>query len=300
MTLRQVRVCAFSVPAAFVVAIEDGLLAAEGLEVEVERAKGSKSQMTALGEGSFDLVHTSADNVMKFRGLHGLPVRVAGVIELGLPMDLVGRRGVGDMTAVRGGTVAVDAEDSGYAFVVYEMLARAGVAREEYRAIEVGNPDARSEALRSGEADVALLAHGALRAAVADGGAVLQRGIDAFPDFPGMTVAALERTLDEGDLVVRYVSALRRGARVAADPEQRPRVIEHIAAHHGVTTEAATDLLEREESVRTGVSPAGSAVRAALRTMADLRSRWSEIVADAEYLDGRTVDAVDLHDPSTE
>jgi len=294
----QVRVCAFSVPAAFAVALEGGLFAAEGLAVTVERAEGSKQQLAALGDGTYDLIHTSADNIMKFRGLHGLAARVAGVIELGLAMDLVGSARTGTLEGTRGGTVAVDAEDSGYAFVAYEMLVRAGVGRDEYRAIEVGNPDARASALRDGTADVALLAHGALRAALDDGGRILQRGVDAFPEFPGMTVAAMEHTLDASDTAVRYVRALRSGARIAADPAQRDTVVGHMAAHHGITRDAAADLIDREEAVRTAAAPPASSVRSALATMAELRSRWSAIGADDHYLHDRTIDAVDDVDRS--
>jgi ABC-type nitrate/sulfonate/bicarbonate transport system substrate-binding protein len=143
---------------------ERGLFAREGLEIVLAATKGSIPQMQNMMAGKYQLAATSIDNVMAYaEGQGDVPIDTfdlfafAGV-HSGLN-SVVARPEITDYRDIQGKTVAVDALGTGYAFLLFRILADHGlVLGRDYRAISVGGGPERLDALRKGDAVAAVMA----------------------------------------------------------------------------------------------------------------------------------------------
>ena len=222
--MREVRVVAFSRAPSLVAALEGGLFAAEGLEVEVVRAADSTTQLAGLVAGDYEIAHTNADNIVA-RVDAGLDLRIALVPEIGTDQRLVGAPGIRTPADLRGRTLGVDAVESGYALFAYVLLAEAGLERGGYRVVPVGSTPRRRAALLEGRIDAAMLSRDGDAEVVAAGCHVLGDGATRFPGYPAVSVAIRGASgRDDRELVVSYCRALLGGARAAAGGRAVPRV----------------------------------------------------------------------------
>ena len=231
-----VRLIAFSKPAALRAAEQQAYFAREGLTVEVELTRGSVEQIRGLLEGRWDIAHTAADNVMAYRDREGADLFVFAVIDLGVGQTLVVRPEVTSFADLRGRPLAVDAIDTGYAFVLRRMLANNDLPWGCYELVPVGSTPQRLQALREGRVV------GALLSSPAEGLRVLAPAADYFPLYPGLTAATTRgwARAHEGELV-GYTRALLAGAR-AADPGAAPPSLEQAKASLDVVRQLRQDL----------------------------------------------------------
>ncbi len=271
MTVDRLRLIAFSRPPALVAADHGGHFAAESLAVELTQARGSAPQIDALLAGEFDLAHTAADNVVMRIDRDEADLTVVLVAELGIAQRLVVRPEISSIADLRGRALGVDAVESGYATLLYAMLERRGLARDAYRPVSVGGTAQRLDALLDGTIAGAMLAPPHDIRALAAGARIVASASEDFPGYPALTVAA-RRTWARAhqDLVGRYCRALLRGARWAADPGNRARVIDLLAAA-GDSPEAAIATYEAEARAREVAAPTLAQARAAIARVVELR-----------------------------
>jgi ABC-type nitrate/sulfonate/bicarbonate transport system substrate-binding protein len=143
---------------------ERGLFAREGLEITLAATKGSIPQMQNMMAGKYQLAATSIDNVMAYtEGQGDIPLEdfdlfaFAGV-HSGLN-SVVARPEIERYQDIKGKTVAVDALGTGYAFLLFRILADHGLVLDrDYRAISVGGGPERLDALQKGAAVAAVMA----------------------------------------------------------------------------------------------------------------------------------------------
>ena len=99
----------------------------------------SPAQFRSLETGELDVVMTSPDNVLAYRFLsanplgRNLPVEILAGIDRGLGLSLCLAPSVTDVADVRDRVVGVDVPESGFAFVAFALLERAGLARTTTR-----------------------------------------------------------------------------------------------------------------------------------------------------------------------
>ena len=136
------------------VAQERGFFRDAGLEVRFERAPDSATQMRRLVAGDVDIAMTAMDNVVAQR--EGDVIALLGV-NGGARLRLFGTRAIASVRALAGRDIAVDAVDTGYAFVLRRMLAEAGLEPRDYRLVSVGGSRERWNALREERVAAALL-----------------------------------------------------------------------------------------------------------------------------------------------
>ncbi len=292
MTSRAtIRLVAFSRPPALVAALGAGFFAREGLEVAYTKATASGPQLAALLEGTYDVAHTAADNIVA-RVDAGADLRIVLVAELGVEHRLVGGPGVRTLAGVAGGVFAVDAPDSGHAVLGYALLAEAGVAREAYRVLPVGATRARLEAIRDGRAAAAMLNVPYDAEAVAAGCHVLADAARRFPGHPGLTVAVRGAWgASHRAAVVTYCRALVAGARWAADPANAEALAGLVAEDEGIDLAKAQARVAREK--RSDV-PSLARMAEAVRSVAALRTSVGLRPTDA----GGVTDVTRYFDPS--
>ncbi len=268
----RLRLVAFSRPSGLLAASANGAFAAESLEIEFSRATSSGSQIRGLLAGRWDVAHTAADNVMANVDREGADLVVLLVAELGIGHKLVVRPGIASVGELAGRTVGVDAPASGYALVLYRLLADAGLSRGDYGVESVGGTAERFAALAAGRIDGALLSPPFDKRLAASGCRVLVAAARVFPGHPGLSVASRRSwAAAHADLARRYCRALLAGVRWAADPRNRDAAFDLLAADLATDRATAEAVYEQERRDRERVAPTVAEMREALRRVAALR-----------------------------
>ena len=107
------------------------------VELDTKRVQSSPGQFTSLRDGEIDIAITSPDNVLLYATTDKQPlgeqldVRMLRSIDRGLGLALFSLPEFESVEALRGSDIAVDVARSGFALLLFRMLARGGVEREE-------------------------------------------------------------------------------------------------------------------------------------------------------------------------
>jgi len=136
------------------VAEEKGLFERHGIHVTLQGTTGSVAQMTDLSQGRFDIAMTAIDNIVAYvegEGEAPIGAQPDFVAVMGSDSSFLSLVAAPDIKAyedLRGKTVSVDARTTGYAFVLYDMLARKGLAQNDYTVETAGGMTQRWAALQ--------------------------------------------------------------------------------------------------------------------------------------------------------
>jgi ABC-type nitrate/sulfonate/bicarbonate transport system substrate-binding protein len=276
----QLRIGTFTRPVVLEVARRDGSLESAGLDVIESSVASSPAQFESLEAGEFDLIFTSPDNVIAYRFVSKnplgrlLPVKIMGALDRGLGLSLCLSPSITSPDQLRGQAVGVDVPNSGFAFVAYELLHRAGLERDDYQVSTLGSTPRRAEALIAGECAATVLNAGnELRAAGA--GCTVYSTVNDIGPYLGTVVATLE-TDDE-----TAAESRRRFVRVMHD------TIKRIVAgeRESEAIDAAKDLLDLSDSEardhyrclldpHNGLIASGLIDLESVSTLLDLRRRY--------------------------
>ncbi|MPZ86927.1 MAG: hypothetical protein GEU81_02425 [Nitriliruptorales bacterium] len=286
---RTLRLTTFSEPSALLAAQHRGYLEEVGLALDVELAQGSRAQMEGLLAGRWDLAHTNADNVMKFRALGHPDLFIFLVIDRGMAQKLIGQPHIRDWEDLRGGPVGVDAPDSGYAFVLYELLRRHGLRRDDYEVVPIGATVYRLHALQRGEINAGLLSHHHEATALDDGFHILADTRDYFGTHAGVTAAATYPWAERNEeALLGYTRALFAAAKWTQDPANHEEVVKVVAEGRGVDEDQARRVLDIEKGSRTGTISSVEDVERSLVATATLRAEFTD-AQPTGYFDARVM-----------
>lgn len=196
MPTEHLRVGTFTRSLLIDLARSTGLLEQAGLEVEEMSVVSSPAQFTSLADGELDLVITSPDNVLAYRFLSDnplgrrLPVEILAGIDRGLGLALCTAPELSTVDQVRGKTVGVDVPQSGFAFVAFALLSRAGLQPDDYTVESMGSTPRRAASLIAGECAATVLNAGNELRAEARGCHVVSRVSELGP-YLGTVIARL-------------------------------------------------------------------------------------------------------------
>jgi len=175
------------------VAQREGFFARHGLEVDIAYTPDSVHLMTKLIEGGYDIAVTAIDNLIAYQEGQG-EVPVAAPIDLVAFMgidhsfqNLMAARDVRSVADLRGRELAVDALTTGYAFILKEMIARAGLSDSDVRYVRTGGGPTRMRALIEGRHAAGLLATPMDLVAAANGLNRLGSARDLLGHYQGRT-----------------------------------------------------------------------------------------------------------------
>jgi ABC-type nitrate/sulfonate/bicarbonate transport system substrate-binding protein len=158
MTMRRLRVNVFpgiqNLP--HFAAIQQGCFAARGLDVAMAYTTSSEAQREALATGACDIAHAAVDNAVAMVDV----AREDIVIVVGLDPSFnkfVVQSEIGSYADLRGKILGVDAPDTAFALIAYDILARKGLPRGSYRVEPIGATRFRLEAMQQRRIDAAML-----------------------------------------------------------------------------------------------------------------------------------------------
>lgn len=173
------------------VAIDRGLFAKEGLEVKLDRTKGSKELYADVMANKYPLASAAFDNTVAYTEGQG-DVKYDNfdvVAILGVHGGLqaaVARPEIKSYKDVKGKVVAVDSPNSGYALLAYRLLDQNGLKRDQdYQLASVGGTESRMKAMKENKAVFALLSAPTNLEAKALGYTFLGDAAAAIGDYQG-------------------------------------------------------------------------------------------------------------------
>jgi hypothetical protein len=196
MALAQLRLGTFTPSLLIDVARSTGRLDRAGLDVTETPVPSSPAQFRSLEAGEFDVVMTSPDNVLAYRFLsdnplqRNLPVEILAGVDRGLGLSLCLAPSVANVADVRGRVVGVDVPGSGFAFVAFALLERAGLGRDVYTVESLGSTPRRAAALAEETCAATVLNAGNELRAIAAGCRVVSTVADVGP-YLGTVMAAM-------------------------------------------------------------------------------------------------------------
>jgi ABC-type nitrate/sulfonate/bicarbonate transport system substrate-binding protein len=145
------------------VAERQGFFAKHGVTVKLTFTPSSTFLMSNLIDGKFDIGIFGIDNLVAYQEGRG-EGKFTGTPDLvsfmGLNpgfLHLIGAPDVKTVADLRGKQIAVDALTTGFAFVLREMIARAGLTETDVTYVSVGGGTARFDALVGGRQSAILI-----------------------------------------------------------------------------------------------------------------------------------------------
>src|SRR4051794_15907350 len=143
---------------------EQGVFARHGLAVEQVPVASSPAQFSSLIAGEYDAVLTSPDNVATYVLNDGNPLgrrldlQILRAVDRGGRLTLVGGPAVERAADLAGRRFGVDVPTSGFAYVGFTLLRRAGLERgEDYEVVPAGSTPKRRRLLMDGAFEATLL-----------------------------------------------------------------------------------------------------------------------------------------------
>jgi ABC-type nitrate/sulfonate/bicarbonate transport system substrate-binding protein len=315
---RGFRLGVFSPSVLLGVAASPGAPGRAGLSIEEVSVASSAEQFRMLVAGELDAVFTSPDNVIAYRGSSANPlgeavdVRILAAVDRGLGLSLFRAQdsalhgpeahgsekhssekhsseqyspeqysSVPSDAGLRGGVLAVDAPNTGFAFVAYELMARRGLRRgDDYAVAALGATPLRANALIAGRCAATVLNAGSDLRAEAAGCERLGRAVD-LGAYVGTVLAALGGRVEREDTAAALRTLTRSVLATAhelVDGASRPTALalalarERLALDH----ESASRYVATLANAREGLIPDGRLDSASLDTLLRLRQRYAD------------------------
>ncbi|MFL5458595.1 MAG: ABC transporter substrate-binding protein [Myxococcales bacterium] len=245
------RVGFFGKNAAMLAAQDQGFFAAQNLSVTYLQIQSSEQAFADLRDGKYDIILASIDNVVNYRlNPHNAlgtiqPVQAFLSVDYGSNLTVVGKLGITSVGDLRGKKVAVDAPASGFAYVLYEILASHGLRRDvDYTTVSIGGGLGRFNAVLAGTVDGTLLNGGFEVRAAAQGRPLFESVYDVSNPYLGTTGVAMEPWMQANpDVVVRFIRAYVAASAWAFDPANHDAAVASLVAP-GITPAIAEQILE--------------------------------------------------------
>lgn len=299
---RRIQLGGFYRSLPMAVAEENGIYAEYDLEVEFGQVTSSTQQFEYLSDGRYDIVQTSPDNTANYRLNAGNPIgtRVDAQgflgLDYGMYLVVVARPGIESIEQLRGETISVDAPASGFAYVIYKILANHGLQRgSDYDIVSTGGVYDRYVEMVEKEADFAatLMSGGFETRAARQGYVLLDSVHDIYDPYLGVWAAARREWLqDNPELVTDFVSAYRKASAWVFDPSNRESCVGMLERMPNTPRDLAEELYEIQVRPGVGNIPGGAIDPAGVRNVLSLRQEY-EGFEDPQNLD-------DLVGPNTE
>ena len=261
---------------------EKGFFEEAGVAVDITTTPSSAYQAENLVNGRFRIAATAFDNVVAYREGRGA-VALEGGADLfafmgatQIELALVAAPGIVRVAELAGRSLALDAVATGFAFVLYEMLARAGVARDAVELVPVGATPQRWESVKNGAHAATLTIEPFTSIAKALGFNVLATSTDLFECYQGGVFAA-SRTWAANNTraILGFIRGYLAGLAWTLAPGNRAEAAELLLRNLPAIKPPVVDaVLDSLLSPRSGLTPKGAILADGVRTVLDLRTRY--------------------------
>jgi ABC-type nitrate/sulfonate/bicarbonate transport system substrate-binding protein len=263
---------------------QHGFFARRSVAVDLDFTPGSAELARNLAAGRYDVALTAIDNIVAYdegEGEVALPERPDFVAFMGVDdglLNLMAKPEIASVAALRGRTLSVDAMTTGYAFVLREIVARAGLAEGEVRFERAGGGAQRLAALKAGKQDATLLNTPLDLLAETAGFRRLAVARQVIGPYQGIVGAARRAwAKDHAGLVIAFMRGYRDGIVWLEDLANRKEAVAILQSHlHGATPAEAKRIAEVLLAPHSGFIRDLAIDRAGMATVLRLRSKYAE------------------------
>jgi ABC-type nitrate/sulfonate/bicarbonate transport system substrate-binding protein len=263
-------------------AMQRGSFAAAGLTIDFATTPSSVYQFQQFAADGCDIAFTAFDNIVAYREGQGgatLPDPPDFRVLMGatqLELSLIASPDIERAADLKGKSLALDAVSTGFAFVLYAMLERLGLAEGDYERVAVGATPDRWQSVKAGAHAGTITIEPFTSIARAAGFRVLARSTDFFPSYQGGIVAARrDWAADHPDLVRRFIRAYLAGLDWTLDPANRAEAAALLLARMpDIKPGLADAVMASVLSPRSGLTPGGAVLPDGMRAVLELRSRY--------------------------
>ncbi|MDH3250381.1 MAG: ABC transporter substrate-binding protein [Acidimicrobiia bacterium] len=303
---RTIKLGAFYRSLPMLVAEEKGFYADRDIEIDYGQVKSSTQQFDFLSDGRYEVVQTSPDNTANYRLNDDNPIgkRVDAQgfmgLDYGMKLIVVARSGIETIEDLRGKTVSVDARASGFAYVLYKILAQHGLEPDEdYEVVSHGGVYDRYMALVEHDEDfhATLMSGGFETRAENRGFNLLDSVRDIADPYLGVWAAARTDWLQSNrDLVIDMIDGYRRATDWVFDPANKEECLDLLLESQNTTRALAEQLYAIQLQPGVGNVPDASIDPEAVRNVLALRVEFEgfETPQDLDELIGPDTDLFDL------
>ncbi|MHA6323991.1 ABC transporter substrate-binding protein [Roseivivax sp. CAU 1753] len=262
-------------------ALEEGFFDAEGVAVEIELTPSSIYQAEQVSAGAFDVAMTAFDNVVAYtegQGAAGPDVDPDYVVVMGatqLELSLIVAPDVTRFEDLRGRSIALDAKDTGFAFVLTEMLERAGLSKNDTDYVAVGATPQRWHSVQAGAHAGTLTIEPFTTLATRAGFNVLQKSTDILRSYQGGVMAANRGYLrDHKNALAAFMRGYLTALDWVRDPANRDAAAAHLQKHMpAIKPQAVAPVMASLLDPTSGLTPGGDILPEGMACVLDLRSR---------------------------
>ncbi len=276
-----------------------GYFADAGIDLTMEATPSSTYQIEHLVKGDFDIAGTAFDNVVAYQ-------EGQGVVALGRSPDLFALAGatqielafvvapdIESFDDLKGKTIALDALTTGFAFVLFEMLERAGLSRDDVSLDPVGATPQRWRSVKSGTHAGTLTIEPFTSIARANGYTVLQSSSEILEAYQGGVFAASRSwAADNEDAVQGFIAGYLAGLSWVLDPANRDAGAALLQQHMPqIQPHAVANVMNSLMSPRSGLTPGAAILDDGVANVLRLRTKFgtgsAALTDPARYIDLR-------------
>lgn len=278
------------------VAQDKGFFTANKVSINVTPTPNSAFQLTGLIDGKFDIAMTAFDNLVAYREGQGETPKIGPDLVAVMGADrgflkLVTIPEVKSIAELRGKTVSVDARNTGYAAVLFEMLDRAGLREPDYTVVKAGGVLQRfKELMEKKQAGTMLISPFEVQA-VAKGYHVLGVASEMFGAYQGLVAGARQSwARQHKDKLEGFIRAYVQAVEWLYDPANREEALGIFKKHMpGTTSQAAQKIYGILLNPKTGMQRKAAIDMQGMKEVLKLRSKWGqpkrELTDPSKYYD---------------
>lgn len=284
------------------VAADKGFFADNGVAINITPTPSSSFQLTGLIDGKFDIAMTAIDNLIAYREGQGEVEKTGKDLVAVMGADrgflkLVTVPEVASYEDLRGKTLSVDARNTGYALVLFELLDRAGLREPDFKIERAGGVLQRfADLMEKKHAGTMLISPFEVQA-VTKGYHVLATALETFGAYQGLVAGVRQSWAKENSEALQgYIRAYVQGVEWLYDPSNKAEALAIYRKHLPKLPEAAAEtsydvLLEP----KTGMQRKAAIEMDGVEQVLKLRSKWGvpkqELTDASKYYDSTYYDA---------
>lgn len=261
---------------------QKGFFERNGITVMLQPTPNSMAQMSGLAEGKFDIAITAFDNIVAYvEGQGEAPIGAQPEFFAFMGSDsgflsLVVAPDVKRFTDLKGKTLSVDARTTGYAFVLFDVLRRNGLAEDDYKIENVGGMAQRWDALRDRKQSGTLLSTPFNILASEQHFNQLAQATKVIGPYQG-NVAATRRSWgrENRTKVIAFIRGYAQAIDWLYDKANRDEAIRILLNNVQMSPETAERTYDELLDPKDGFSRKARVSTEGLRTVLALRSRYS-------------------------
>ena len=260
---------------------EKGFFDKQGVAINVTPTPSSVFQLSNLIDGKFDIAMTAVDNLIAYREGQGEAPKIGADLVAVMGADrgflkLVAVPEVKSIADLRGKTISVDARNTGYALVLFELLDRANLREPDYTVERAGGVMQRFQALMEKKHAATMLISPFELQAQAKGFNVLATASETLGAYQGLVAGVRQGWAKENRArLERYIRAYVAGVEWLYDPANKEEALQIFQKRlPNSTASMAQDAYAVLVNERTGFQRKAALEVSGLQEVLKLRSKW--------------------------